>query len=395
MTVPADTDNMAMVASPRPADDDVPVSIEPVVGWRAWRLVREESALRLGSLVHGGSWAPQEVRAARCARSTRPVEHAAPERFCTCGYYATDSWTSLVDANVFGGEVGVIGAIGMWGTLIEHSAGARSEFAYPARLRLVCAPCIKQKVVRDPVTVIDLGHGMLSPRCERHVGKKAGVPAKAIEWELLNTYGVELLPKPAIPRRRRWGIRFEPGKPRSVQVGIWAVMAVFMVIRFLIGLFFVLWMVGSALTIAAAIVGVIWGAVTGQGRDPTPTPSVVSSMTHPELRVLAAERHRYAGVEAHRGRPPVSPLPNTAVPCGVALGDHVRFARCGSPQTDVLGFGQQRDPLGAAKDCIAPTDAYSSGPHWYVCWILLPGASLDPRPSSPNPFVHPLGGALR
>src|SRR5512141_1665046 len=146
-----------MVASPRPADDEIPVSIEPIVGWRVWRLTREHNELRLRSLVFGGSWPPQVVERAACARAVQAGDHAAPQQRCSCGYYAADSWASLVNAGVFNGDAGVVGAIGMWGTVIEHGAGARSEYAYPARLRLVCGPCLKGKVVRDPARVVERG----------------------------------------------------------------------------------------------------------------------------------------------------------------------------------------------------------------------------------------------
>jgi hypothetical protein len=47
--------------------EEVPVSIEPVLGWRAWTLKRENGELRLGSLVHPGGWWPQRAVPARCS----------------------------------------------------------------------------------------------------------------------------------------------------------------------------------------------------------------------------------------------------------------------------------------------------------------------------------------
>jgi hypothetical protein len=385
-----------MVASP----EEIPVSIEPAVGWRAWRLVREHGELRLGSLVHGGSWKPQQAPAAVCAGYRRGA-HAAPREHCTCGYYATNSWESLCAANVFGNDVGVIGAIGMWGTVIEHGRGARSEFAYPARLRLVCAPCIKSKAVRDPVVVIDVGGGALSPRCARHAtDPQPGIPAKAIEWELLNTYGVELLPRPAITRGVRWGLTFEKGIPKPAQIGTWVAVAIFTAIRFVISAVMVLWMLGLVLAIVGAIVGGVFNLATGKGNDPTSTSSVAGQKVDTVIHTLdtyisGSQRRMFVGFEPHRGAPPVPLPPNIALTCGVGRGDHVEFVRCSDTEGDLVGFGEQSDPKGVAKDCTGPTDAYSSGPHWHVCWMALgDDVWIVPFPSSPNPFVSTLGGAL-
>jgi hypothetical protein len=375
--------------------DDVPVSIEPIVGWRAWRLRREGGRLLLQSLVHGGAWPPQEVEPASCARHPRPHIGGAPHERCTCGYYATDSWESLCDAQVFNnGGIGVVGAIGMWGTVVEHAQGARSEFAYPARLRLVCAPCLQEHVVRDPVVVVDAGGGNLAPRCERHGRSSSGLPAKAVEWELLNTYGVELLPRPTIPRHVRHGIRFKPGMSKPAQVASWFLIAVFMTIRFLISAFFVLWLLAIALSVVAVVVGGAYRLVTGSGDD-VATPVVQPPLSPVEAYIYRAERHLAAGVEPHRGKPRPPPVPRLALPCGVGHGATVELVACDDPRVDLLGFAQQSDPSGFEKDCQPIDEAYSSGPHWYACWFdPLDQVWLAPEVTSANPFLDPTGGVL-
>jgi hypothetical protein len=180
---------------------------------------------------------------------------------------------------------------------------------------------------------------------------------------------------------------------------MWAAMAVFMTIRFLIGLLFTLWLLGIALAIVGSIVVGVFNAVTGAGGDPSPSPAVTSqedaALHTVGAYVYRSQVRRFGGVEPHRGLPRVPPPPNIALPCGVGRGDHVEFVACTDTRTDLLGFGAQSDPSGAARDCVNPTDAYSSGPHWYVCWFApLDRAWIVPLPSSPNPFVNPLGGAL-
>jgi hypothetical protein len=260
----------------------------------------------------------------------------------------------------------------------------------------VCGPCLKGRVVRDPVTVVDVGHGSLSPRCARHVGTGPGVPAAAIEWELLNTYGVELLPQQSIPRRARRS-RSDGGLPKPARVGMWALTAVFMVIRFAIGLMFTLWLIGIALMIVGAVVGGIAHVFGAGTSSPTATVATPTNDANTVIDTLGAylsrSELRFRGVEPHRGAPRVAPPPRIAMPCGVGRGDHIEFVPC-SGDFDLIGFGEQSDPRGVAKDCLGPTDAYSSGPHWHVCWLALGDPWIDPFPSSPNPFVHPLGGAL-
>jgi hypothetical protein len=168
------------------------------------------------------------------------------------------------------------------------------------------------------------------------------------------------------------------------------------VIRFLIGLFFALWLIGVALAIVGAVVGGIYDIVTGGGKDPTPAVTAVSGVdaTIGSLDAYISRAQRsFVGVAPHRGTPPVLRPPNVAMPCGIGLGDHVQFVAC-TDDFDLIGWGEQSDPRGVAKDCIGKTDAYSSGPHWNVCWMAPGNAWIDPFPKSPNPFVNPLGGAL-
>ena len=179
---------------------EAPLSIEPVLGWRVWRLVRNGERLRLQALATPELWEPHEAIAAHCF----VTDHAAvPRTSCTCGYHAAGSVEDLATAGVFRRGVGVLGAVAMWGKVVEHARGARSEFAYPARLRLVCSPCLRAGAIVDPVTVACAQP--LLPLCDRHWRSNGAghLRARAIQAELLGTYGVELLPRPTLPRALR------------------------------------------------------------------------------------------------------------------------------------------------------------------------------------------------
>ena len=371
---------MSAVPSPEvDPSDDVPLSIEPVLGWRVWHLVREVGGLRLKAVVHPATWTPQEATKARCARTS----HAAPQRHCTCGYYATSSVDALASAGVFNRGIGVIGAVAMWGTVIEHARGARAEFAYPARLRLVCSQCLQGGSIVDPVTVVE--DAWLVPLCGRHWRSHGDghLPASTVQAELLSTYGVELLPRPKLR-----GLQVASRNVTPANVIKWSFLGIFHLIRFLIGAVMVLWMLGIALAVIGVVIGAVMNVVSG---EPVATPSVVVSAPP---ATTAPKMHRV--VEPHRGKPPPPALPGMAAPCGIAHGDHVELARCLAPGVNLLGISERSRPKGQARDCMGSVDAYTRGQHWWICWIALPGAWIDPHPVSPNPFTAPkaVGGVF-
>jgi hypothetical protein len=176
-----------------PVDVDPPLSLEPVVGWRTWGLDRAGGALTLRSVTRPDRWPAREAMVARC------LQHRAgtvPEWYCTCGLYAVTSPEHLVRSGVLAIESGVVGTVSMWGRIIEHPFGARSRFAYPARLRLVCGRCLALGAgAVTPVMVLG-ERGSLAAVCEAHWSGPAARadPAAEVQAELLSTYGVELLP---------------------------------------------------------------------------------------------------------------------------------------------------------------------------------------------------------
>jgi hypothetical protein len=360
----------------------VPLSIEPMVGWRVWRLTYYEGEIALHAYAQQRIWPAQQVIAATCV--ARHGVHKSPDDHCTCGYYAADSVENLMRSNVFHNGVGVIGAIAMWGTVIEHARGARAEFVYPARLRLVCADCLENHRLVDPVLVFEDTFG-LKPKCERHAGgHPGGRPAGEVQGALLDRYGVELLPMPKLPR---WTLaRVAP--PALKGVGH-VLVGLFMVVRLVVSWLIMLWLLGIAFFVVASIISGVFGllgrgldAVTGKDRA---APSIVTDAPAPPSR-------SWLLVEPHRGgRPPVVP-PATALPCGVGHGSWVELTRCFGPDMDLLGIAEHAPPRGAQHDCIGPWDAYSRGTHWWVCWIALPGARIHPWPEVENPFRARHGG---
>jgi hypothetical protein len=365
---------MATPASPSPEPgppDEIPLSIEPVLGWRVWHLVRENEQLRLHALSHPDTWPPQEATAARCSRTSHD---GAPVESCTCGYYAASSMENLAASGVFGRGVGVVGAIAMWGRVIEHARGVRSEYAYPARLRLVCGPCLEQGQIVDPTSVVE--DTWLIPLCTRHWHSKGmgRAPASAVQAELLATYGVELLPRPKLPRIPHTKL----AEISAGQVLRWVFLALFHVIRFVIGAFIALWLLALVLGVVAIVIGDVVQAVSGPA---SPSPSVMAFV--PPQSPIHADRT----VEHHRRLPSVPVVPRFAIMCGISW-TWIEFAPCSTPSADLFGLAEGTSPKGAARDCPPHPDAYSYGKNWNVCWLAMPGTWVSPTATSPNPFHH-------
>jgi hypothetical protein len=124
--------------------------------------------------------------------------HRSPEPGCTCGIHAIKDPARLARS---GRTAAAVGRVAMWGRVIEHSKGYRAEFAYPSRMRLVCSWCLWYgRLPAVPDRVFER-NGELRPSCASHAGRPAAVGARldvdAVQQELLDTYGIEVLPAEA------------------------------------------------------------------------------------------------------------------------------------------------------------------------------------------------------
>lgn len=127
---------------PHVEPDSCDFFIDPIIGWRAWGLVRNSSEqLQLTSPVavplsvaelNSTIWPTYEKMSARCLKVADPTRHIAPRYDCTCGLYAVRTADKVFTtvASV------VIGEVKLWGKVIEHEDGYRAQYAYPARLIL-------------------------------------------------------------------------------------------------------------------------------------------------------------------------------------------------------------------------------------------------------------------
>jgi hypothetical protein len=140
-----------------------------LLAWRLWAVEDVMGAARLRSLYRSCVWPVGVPLIARCHsrrfRLWRRTPHDAPVPRCTCGIYAvpTDSIPKLSrDGALPPGRSLVIGAVSLWGDVVECERGWRAGFAYPARL-FVPSVCPRAEETAEgledygiPVEVLDV-----------------------------------------------------------------------------------------------------------------------------------------------------------------------------------------------------------------------------------------------
>jgi hypothetical protein len=191
----------------------VEVSSAPVVGWRIWNLSEDASGPFLWPAGSGSDpWPRRRAVEARCTvprfLTTGMRPHETPGIDCRCGVYAGRS------LDVFGHErpawppPPVVGRASLWGRIVAHERGWRAQFAYPARLRLVCTMCAWFEPGPGVPAVVHAFFGRLYTLCEIHRGgievpdgrrtRPTGMDPLELQSRILDAYAVDLLPADSV-----------------------------------------------------------------------------------------------------------------------------------------------------------------------------------------------------
>ncbi len=129
-----------------------PDYIEPIVGWRAWLVVREDEGFRLRSIVYDAPWFPRHELVARCFQWrfslpwSKRSEHVPPAGGCRCGIYAArdpKEAACYLDGRSWADSPSVhrvIGTVSLWGLVVECTRGWRGSLAYP---RMIYVPATR------------------------------------------------------------------------------------------------------------------------------------------------------------------------------------------------------------------------------------------------------------
>jgi hypothetical protein len=183
--------------------DPPALSTEPLLGWRVWRLHAGPDGPRLMSVTRPYVWPTAAPIRAKCDlhHGARPT----PDVRCSCGVYAAANPDDLSRVQILSSDASVVGAIAMWGRVVEHTRGARAALAYPARLRLVCAACLRRGRGGVEAVAVQRLDSELVACCSRHAprDRSATLDARAIQAALLNAYAVEPMPLERVARQLR------------------------------------------------------------------------------------------------------------------------------------------------------------------------------------------------
>ena len=161
---------------------------EPLVAWRLWEVEDLHRAPRLRSLYRMCFWPVGAPLAARCnVRGLRlwRAPHQAPVAECRCGIYAVpfEFVSTLAFDEILGPprRTVAVGAVSVWGDVVECEHGLRAAYAYPERLFVPSAGANPERTVVGledygvPVELVDAptmtaALGVIS---ERVVGRAA------------------------------------------------------------------------------------------------------------------------------------------------------------------------------------------------------------------------------
>jgi hypothetical protein len=188
---------------------DAGLDIEPIAGWRVWDVSDGlDGPVLWPTKTNADPWPRGAPLEARCTRTRlelgRLKRHEAPDPGCTCGIYAADSLAFVERSRPAWPPPTVIGRVSLWGSVVAHEHGWRARFAYPERLRLMCAVCAWIEPGSGEPVVVHSFARRLYGLCDEHAGGlqlQDGRRTRRVETQprelldgLLAAYVVDLLP---------------------------------------------------------------------------------------------------------------------------------------------------------------------------------------------------------
>jgi hypothetical protein len=107
--------------------------LQPVVGWKIWRVEHAPERTRLRSVLYGDLWPVGGPLEAACRRLLRSG-HEVPCRGCGCGIHVARELSAWEHYLAVSAETRVFGRILVWGATIEGSTGWRAACASPVEI---------------------------------------------------------------------------------------------------------------------------------------------------------------------------------------------------------------------------------------------------------------------
>jgi hypothetical protein len=141
-------------------------ALQPVVGWKVWRVEHTVERTRLRSVLYGDLWPAGRPLGAACRRLLRRP-HEAPAEICECGIHAARSLAEWDHYLTVGAESRVFGRVLLWGSVVEGSSGWRGQQARPVEIfvpaAVASAPAVAGGLEVYGVPIHLLGEAAVAP----------------------------------------------------------------------------------------------------------------------------------------------------------------------------------------------------------------------------------------
>jgi len=132
---------------PEPGFDGIPDFVEPLLGWRAWKvwapLSGSDGCPGFSSVILDTPWTPRRRFSAEHSFDLGAKCRGLLDLDCSCGIYAFNDpleafvYLTRVRDRLLGMSVDVaIGTVSLWGKVVECELGYKAEYAYPHHIYL-------------------------------------------------------------------------------------------------------------------------------------------------------------------------------------------------------------------------------------------------------------------
>ena len=162
---------------PDPGLDDIPDFVEPLVGWRAWKVRPRSPAADtcpvFRSVILDTPWAPRRQISAEHSFDLGARCHGLLGPECSCGIYAFKDplealiYLTRVRDRLLGMSAEVaLGTVSLWGRVVECERGYKAEYAYPHHIYL---PASFARFVPVVSSEFGVASGIYASICEEEI----------------------------------------------------------------------------------------------------------------------------------------------------------------------------------------------------------------------------------
>jgi hypothetical protein len=166
---------------PEPGFEGVPDFVEPLLGWRAWKvwvpLSGSDSCPAFSSVILDTPWAPRRRFSAEHSFDLGAKCRGLLDLGCSCGIYAFKEppeavvYLMEVRDRLLGMTVEVaLGTVSLWGRVIECELGYKGQYAYPQHIYL---PASLARFLPKVSSAFGVTAGIYASTCEEEISLSA------------------------------------------------------------------------------------------------------------------------------------------------------------------------------------------------------------------------------